>query len=135
MGEPPWIAVPRLMDGIDAERCAMGKQGCPAVAVERNQRIPETVLALRQLTGPLLMTRIDRPGRNAVGESRRLGAEACALSRNLKTAARRKPVEGGEAQSVQHRREGCTRVARQRIPERQGAMGGQLGDKPFRQRL
>ena len=36
---------------------------------------------------------------------------------------------------MQHSRKGCVRIVRQRIPQRQGAMGGQLGDEPFRQRL
>ena len=35
---------------------------------------------------------------------------------------------------MQHRLEGDVRIVRQRIAQRQGAMGGQLGDQPIRQR-
>jgi hypothetical protein len=47
--QSPWVAAPRLMHGIDAERCAVGEQGCPAVAIERRQRVPQILLALGQL--------------------------------------------------------------------------------------
>src|SRR5215471_14862448 len=63
-------------------------RGCPAIGVERPQGVPEIIFALGQLLGPLLMAHLDRLGGHGVGEPRRLGAEACALGRNLKTAPR-----------------------------------------------
>ena len=80
--EPPRVAVPRLVHGIDAQRCAMGEQRRLAVAVERHERIPEAVFGLGQLLRPLLVTRLDRLGGNAIGESRRLRAEVDAPRRS-----------------------------------------------------
>ena len=81
------------------------------------------------------MARLDRLGRGAVGQPRRLGAEARALGRDLQAGVRGVAVEGAEAERVQHRREGDVRIVRQRVAQRQRAMGGQLGHEPIRQRL
>ena len=83
VSEAPRAAAPRVMHGVDAERSAMREQRRLAVAIERHQRVPEIVLGLGQLLRPLLMAGLDRLGGGAVGKSRRLGAEARALGRDL----------------------------------------------------
>jgi hypothetical protein len=80
----------------------MREQHRLAVAIERHQRLPEIVFVPGQLVCPLLMAGLDRLGRGAIGESRRLGAEARALGQNLEAGARRHSIEGTEAKRVQH---------------------------------
>jgi len=97
--------------------------------------LPEIAFVFGQLFCPLLMAGLDRLGRGAVGQSRRLGAERYALGQDLEASAGCHPVEGTEAERVEHCREGRARIVRQCVPQRQRALRRQLGDEPFRQRL
>jgi hypothetical protein len=135
VSEAPRASVPRLMDGIDAERGAMREQRRLAVPVESHQLVPEIVFVFGQLLGPLLMAGLDRLGGRAVGESRCLGVEARALGRDFETGPERHPIERTQAERVQYRREGHSRILRQGITQRQHAMRRELGDEPVGQRL
>src|SRR3546814_14566757 len=78
---------------------------------------------------------LDRLGRRNVGESRRLRAEARALRRDLQARLRDGVIEAIEAERVEDRDEGGVGIARQRVAQRQRAMGRQLGDETVGQRL
>jgi hypothetical protein len=85
--QAPGIAVPRLMHGIDGERGAMREQCRLAVSIERHQCLPEIAVVLGQLLCPLLMAGLDRLGRGAVSEPRRLSAEARAPGGDFEAGA------------------------------------------------
>ena len=55
--------------------------------------------------------------------------------RRLETSARRRVLEGVEAELVQQRRHRDMRVVRHRVPQRERAIRRQLADEPIGQRL
>ena len=134
MRESVRTPVPRLLHDIDGKGGAVSEQRCLAVAVERRQRVPQSCRRFRQLLDPLRVPRVDRLGGGGLRQTRRLSAEARMLRRDLQAGVRGVAVEGVEAEGVQHRLESDVRIVRQRIPQGQGAMGGQLGHQPIRER-
>jgi hypothetical protein len=72
MGDDARAAAPRLVDGIDSERSAVGEQGRPDAPIEDQERVPQSAGFARDLPGPAAVTRVDRLRRRGVVEPRRL---------------------------------------------------------------
>ena len=77
----------------------------------------------------------DRLGGRAVLQVRRLDREEHLPHRRFEAVARRRVLEGVEAELVQERRHRDMRVVRHGVPQRQRPMGGQLAHQPVGQRL
>src|SRR5262249_12324483 len=117
----------------DGERGAMREQRRLAVAVERDQRLPERTVVLGQQLYPSLMTGLDRLGRRAVREAGGLRGEARASRRHFETGPGWHAIEGLKAERGQLGCEGTGGIMGRRIPQRERAGCRELRDQPFRQ--
>ena len=108
----------------------MGEQGLPAVAIERDQRIPEVGRFPGQSRDPCLMARVERVRQRAVLQSRRLGAEAGAFQIELKARVLGVAVEHLQAEGMQRRGEGDVGMLAQRMAKRERPMRRKFGHQP-----
>ena len=96
-------------------------------AVRTSHSAPGSLGELRRPGG---VPGVDRLRTGRVGEAGGLRAEHRVLRLDLETGVERVPIEQFQAQHVQRREEGCVRIVRKRIAQRQRAVGGELGDQP-----
>ena len=113
----------------------MGEQGLPAVAVERDQRIPEVGRLPWESRDPCLMPSVERVRQGAVLQARRLGAETGALQIEFQASVLSVAVERLQAERMQRRHEGDVRMLAQRVAKRERPMRRQFRHQPVGNRL
>jgi hypothetical protein len=81
------------------------------------------------------MPLVDSLGQSSVIEAGRLDTEARALGRDFQACVRPVTIERGEAQRVEPSGKRRVGIVGERLAQRQRAIGGQLRDEAFGQRL
>ena len=125
---PPVIG---LGDRVHGKRDAMREQALAAVVIERHERVPQHTRLFRKLPRPGGVPGVDRLRRDGIGKAGGLAAEHRALRLDLETGVEGVAIEQLQAQHVQRRHEGDVRIVGDRVAQRQGAVGGELGDEPI----
>ena len=127
--------VERLTGDVDGERSGVGEQQLPLVWPEPDERRPQLVRAFGQPLGPEAVPRVDRLRRRRVRQPRGLRAEARRLRAELQAGVGAKVVKDGKAERVQDGEVRRIGIAPDRVAQRHGFGGGELGHQPFGQRL
>ena len=128
-GNPAIVAAGRFPLRIDAESGAMGEQGGLVGAGHGQKSCPKIDVVLGQPGLPLVVPRDDRAGADRIGHARRLVREPGAMHRHAETAFPRSMVEGLEDHDMEDDGKGHVRAVRNRILQRQRALGGQFADE------
>ncbi len=129
---PPVVG---LVHAVDAQPDAVREQRLLARDVQPGQRRPEVLGVLGHRRQPELVPVGQRPGHCGVVQARRLRVERDALHVELQAGVQAVAVEQAQGEGVQRGQERHLGLLADRMPQGQGAMRGQLGQQPVRQRL
>ena len=106
-----------------------------AVGVHAREVIPQRALGLRQFSLPLGLTGLEIQHGGAFLEAGGLAGHAGDGRADLHAVVGAGVIEHAQAHAMQDGAEGDVGASGDGVPQRDGAMGGKLGQEPFRQGL
>ena len=135
MGDRAGAAIPGFAQDVDRGGGQMREQLHLAVGVHGSEVIPQRALRLRQLSLPLGVPGLELQHGGAFLEAGGLAGHAGNGRADLHAVVGAGEIEDAQAHAMQDGAEGDFGASGHSVPQRDGAMGGKLGQEPFRQRL